>query len=82
MIFPKFSEWVSIKEDQTPQAPATVGSKATPNSDVNKAIANLVGEPSAKRKTALKQLAQKKAMDPKAKPEDIAAIAKAAEEST
>ena len=48
--------------------------------EVKKITANLVGEPFAKRKSVLKALAQKKAMDPNAKPKDIAAIAAAAEE--
>ncbi len=75
MSFPKFTEWLSLKENDQMQNKAS-------EQEIKKVAASLVGEPKEKRKAALKQLAQKKAMDPSSKPKDIAAIASAAEESS
>lgn len=78
MRFKKFSDWVAIREELSP---TQVKQDSASEQEVKKITASLVGEPAAKRKSALKALAQKKAMDPKAKPKDIAAIAAAAEEA-
>jgi hypothetical protein len=83
MSFPKFSDWVSLKEDAVQQqgqnlkVPNAGGSSA-----VNKALAGTVGMPKQKRTMMLKQLAQKAAGNPSTKPKDIAAIAAAAEEDS
>lgn len=77
MSFIKFGEWLALKEEVDQLKPDSASEQ-----EVKKITANLVGEPAAKRKSALKALALKKAMDPKSKPKDIAAIAAAAEESS
>lgn len=78
MSFPKFTEWLSFKENEGNQMQKNKASEQ----EIKKVTASLVGEPKEKRKSALKQLAQKKAMDPSSSPKDIAAIASAAEESS
>lgn len=77
MSFPKFGEWLSLREEIEETKPDNASEQ-----EVKKLTASLVGEPASKRKSALKALAQKKAMDPKSKPKDIAAIAAAADESS
>jgi len=82
MSFPKFSDWVSLKEDAVQQGQNLKVQNAGVSSSVNKALAGTVGMPKQKRTMMLKQLAQKAANNPSTKPKDIAAIAAAAEEDS
>lgn len=85
MSFPKFSEWMSLREEapqatQGQQVQNPVAKQAS--AATNQAIAKTVGLPKEKRVAMLKMLAQKAANNPSAKPKDIAAIAAAAEEDS
>jgi hypothetical protein len=80
MAFIKFNDWLLLREE-APQMRQSGPSSST-EQEIKKVTASLVGQPKAKRQSALKQLAAKAASNPTSKPKDIAAIAAAAEEDS
>jgi len=74
MATKKFSDWVSLREQQA----GVAGQGSSPvDSEIKQVVASNAGKPKGAREAALKALVKKKQGDPRVKPADLEKIASA-----